>query len=107
AGEPLFDLYSPELQVAIGELIAARRGRDAHGSQAILVAAATQKLELLGLSRAEIERLGRLDQPPATVTFTSPISGVVVEKPVVAGDAVQAGMRVLCIVDLRELWIDA
>jgi len=107
AGDPLFDLYSPELQVAIGELIAARRGRDAHGSQAILVAAATEKLELLGVSRAEIERLGRLDAPPATVTFRSPIDGAVVEKPIVAGDAVQAGMRALRIVDHRELWIDA
>jgi RND family efflux transporter MFP subunit len=107
AGDPLFDLYSPELQVAIGELIAARRARDSHGSQAVLVAAATQKLELLGLSRADIERLGRLEQPPPTVTFTSPIDGAVMEKPVVEGDAVQAGTRALRIVDHRELWIDA
>ena len=63
--------------------------------------------KLLGQSRAENERLGRLEQPPATVTFTSPIDGVVLEKPIVAGDAVQAGMRALRIVDLRELWIDA
>ena len=107
AGDPLFDLYSPELQVAIGELIAARRARDSHGSQAVLVAAAVQKLELLGLSRADVERLGRLEQPPATVTFTSPIDGAVMEKPIVAGDEVQAGMRALRIVDHRELWIDA
>jgi len=106
-GDPLFDLYSPELQVAIGELIAARRGRDSHGSQAVLVGAATEKLALLGVPRAEIERLGRLDAPPVTVTFRSPIDGVVAEKPIVAGDAVQAGMRALRIVDLRELWIDA
>ena len=107
AGDPLFDLYSPELQVAIGELIAAHRARDAHGSQAILVAAATQKLELLGLSGTEIERLGGLEAPPATVTFRSPIDGAVIEKPIVAGDAVQAGMRALRIVDHRELWVDA
>ena len=107
AGDPLFDLYSPELQVAIGELISARRARDAHGSQAILVGAATQKLELLGLPPAQIERLGRLEAPPATVTFTSPIDGVVIEKPIVTGDAVQVGMRALRIVDHRELWVDA
>lgn len=107
AGEPLFDLYSPELQVAIGELIAARRGGDGHGSQAVLARAAAEKLELLGLPRSEIERIGRLEQPPATVTFTSPISGHVIEKPIVAGDAVQAGMRALRIVDHSELWIDA
>jgi len=107
AGQPLFDLYSPELQIAVGELIAARRAGDAHGAGAMLLAAATQKLELLGLARGEIERLGRLEQPPATVTFTSPIDGLVTEKPIVAGDAVQAGMRALRIVDHSELWIDA
>lgn len=106
AGEPLFDLYSPELQVAIGELIGAVRAGDAHGAGAPLVAAARQKLALLGLPRAEIDRLARLDQPPATVTFRSPIDGHVVEKPIVAGDAVEAGMRALRIVDHSELWLD-
>lgn len=106
AGEPLFDLYSPELQVAIGELIGAERARDAHGAGAPLVAAARQKLELLGLPRAEIDRLARLDRPPATVTFRSPIDGHVVEKPIVAGDAVEAGTRALRIVDHSELWLD-
>ncbi|MEW6269573.1 MAG: efflux RND transporter periplasmic adaptor subunit [Thermodesulfobacteriota bacterium] len=106
AGEPLFELYSPELQIAIGELIAARRARDTHSVGAPLVATAIQKLELLGLPRAEIERLGRLEQPPATVTFRSPIDGNVIDKPIVAGDAVEAGMRALRIVDHSELWLD-
>ncbi len=41
------------------------------------------------------------------MTFRSPIDGAVIEKPIVAGDAVQAGMRALRIVDHRELWVDA
>ncbi|HEY8513987.1 MAG TPA: efflux RND transporter periplasmic adaptor subunit [Candidatus Binatia bacterium] len=105
AGDPLFELYSPELHVAIGELIAARRARGMQGG-ASLVATATQKLELLGVPRAEIERLARLAEPPRTVTFRSPISGHVVEKPIVEGDAVEAGTRALRIVDHSELWLD-
>jgi Cu(I)/Ag(I) efflux system membrane fusion protein len=110
AGDPLFDLYSPELQVAIGELIAARRAlpaEAAHGAAALVYAAARQKLALLGLDRTEIDRLGRLEQPPATVTFRSPIGGHVFERNVLQGDAVQAGERVLRLADRRRMWIDA
>ncbi len=109
-GTPLFDLYSPELQVAIGELIAARAALPADaapdGAPMRIYEAARQKLELLGLARAEVERLAQLERPPATVTFTSPITGHVVEKPIVAGDAVQAGTRALRIVDHSSLWLD-
>lgn len=111
AGDPLFDLYSPELQIAIGELIAARRALPAddaaHGAAALVYEAARQKLALLGLDRTEIERLGRLAAPPATVTFRSPISGHVFERTVLQGDAVQAGERVLRLADRRRMWIDA
>lgn len=110
AGAPLFALYSPELQVAIGELIAARRALPADAAPdsapAQVYAAARTKLELLGLARAEVERLATLERAPATVTFTSPITGHVVEKPVVTGDAVQAGTRALRIVDHSHLWLD-
>jgi Cu(I)/Ag(I) efflux system membrane fusion protein/cobalt-zinc-cadmium efflux system membrane fusion protein len=133
AGAPLFDLYSPELQVAIEELIAARRSRQGlrarnplpdppprpemaagEGIQPggigrasdALVTTAERKLELLGLSRAQVRELGELERAPATVTFTSPITGHLIEKPIVDGSAVQAGMRALRIVDHSSLWLD-
>lgn len=113
AGDPLFDLYSPELQVAIEELIAARRARatgadpDSLGIEATLADAAIQKLELVGLPRAQIDALAKLDRAPETVTFTSPITGYITEKPVVVGAAVKVGDRVLRIVDYSTLWLDA
>ena len=111
AGAPLFDLYSPELQVAIGELIAARKAAPsdgaAHGAAGLVYEAERQKLALLGLDRGEIDRLGRLDQPPATVTFRSPISAHVTERAVYQGDAVQAGERVLRLADRQRMWIEA
>ena len=106
AGEPLFELYSPELQVAVEELIASR-GRGGDGGEAVVAQAARRKLERFGLRPADVDRLARLDRAPRTVTFTSPVTGHVTEKLVVAGAAVKAGDRVLRIVDHSTLWLDA
>lgn len=115
-GDPLFDLYSPELQVAVDELIAARRARAAAGEggndregrpAALLYTAAVQKLVLLGLTEAQTQRLAQLERAPRTVTFVSPIAGHLVEKKIVEGAAVAAGERVMRIVDHSTLWLDA
>ena len=106
AGEPLFELYSPELQIAVDELIASR-GRAGDAGEAIVAQAARRKLERFGLRPADIDRLARLDRAPRTVTFTSPATGHVTEKLVVDGAAVKAGDRVLRIVDHSTLWLDA
>jgi Cu(I)/Ag(I) efflux system membrane fusion protein/cobalt-zinc-cadmium efflux system membrane fusion protein len=122
AGAPLFDLYSPELQVAIEELIAARRASGAlaegpRGGSArddevtfrardALLATAERKLLLLGIPPEQVRELGRLGRAPRTVTFSSPVTGHVVEKPIVEGSAVEAGTRALRIVDHSSLWLD-
>ena len=108
SGEPLFDLYSPELEVAIGELIAARQGAaGGHGAPQLIYAATRQKLELLGLSRAQVEALAGLERAPDTVTFRSPMTGNLTEKLVSEGAAVQAGQRVLRLADSTHLWVNA
>ncbi len=115
AGDPLFDLYSPELQVAVEELITARRARagtNSDGGERGAVAgalydAAANKLELFGLDPRQIEALSKLDKAPAVITFTSPVTGDITEKPVVEGAAVKMGDRVLRIVDHSTLWLDA
>jgi RND family efflux transporter MFP subunit len=116
AGDPLFDLYSPDLQVAIEELIAGRRAKNVLGSgadassrdtAAALFDAASTKLSLLGLDPRQIQALSKLDKAPETVTFTSPASGVLADKSVVEGSAVKMGDRVMRIVDYATLWLDA
>lgn len=109
-GDPLFDLYSPQLQVAIDELIALRRRQAAAPPDRALESlsrAATRKLELLGVDETEISRLSRLERAPASVTFRSPITGEVTEKPIVDGSAVGVGEKILRIVDHSTVWIDA
>ena len=116
-GEPLFDLYSPQLQTAVEELIAARRSAAAtrEGSEAddlaaqttsVVYDAARRKLLLLGLDEPQVDALAGLESAPPIVTFTSPIAGTLLEKSIVAGAAVREGERVLRIADLSTLWLD-
>ncbi len=111
---PIFDLYSPELNNAIEDAIRLRRSaytRDAAanpgGTSRSLFAAALRRLELLGLSNAQAQRLAQLDQAPRAVTFTSPIAGILTQKRIVDGDAVRAGDSVMRIVDHTTVWIEA
>ena len=111
-GDPLFELYSPELSVAIEELIVAGRSRDdgdpvtARTSQAAFQAA-SRKLEALGIAGEDIERFATLERAPRTVVFRSPMRGHVTEKNVYAGAAVEAGTRVLRLADRSTMWLEA
>jgi Cu(I)/Ag(I) efflux system membrane fusion protein/cobalt-zinc-cadmium efflux system membrane fusion protein len=113
-GDKLFDLYSTELTAAADDLINARRAAEANktandpvvlASGTAMVDAARRKLELLGLSAADIEVMAALDKAPATMTFTSPITGHVLEKAVVEGSSVKAGDRVMRIADRSTMWL--
>lgn len=115
-GEPLFDLYSPDLQVAEEELIGAvgaMHGADSKPSDAVqaesqgMVDSARKKLRLWGISEQDIEAIIMAEKVPPTVAFRSPSDGDLVEKMVVEGSAVQAGMKLMRIEDHSRLWLDA
>lgn len=109
-GDPLFELYSPELQVAVEELIGARKMRETlatRGQTETIYESAVRKLELYGIAREQVDRLAALDTAPRAVTFSSPADGFLVEKMVYAGSAVNAGDTVMRIADTATLWLDA
>ena len=107
-GDPLFTLSSPELVVAIDELRAAHKQREAdpRGLGATLYEASARKIVLLGFDAAEVESFARLDATPAVVTVRSPFDGHITLLEGVAGAAVKAGDRVLRMADNRTLWLD-
>ncbi len=72
-----------------------------------VVRAAEQKLELLGLSHAQIQQIADRGEPIEKVPFVAPASGSVIEKNVVEGDAVQAGQRLFRIAALDKVWVEA
>jgi Cu(I)/Ag(I) efflux system membrane fusion protein len=115
-GDVLFDLYSPELQVAAEELISAMRARKPLGDRASdvvnadadrLVDSARRKLHLWGIADADVNAIANAEHPPRTVPYRSPASGDLVDNVVVQGSAVQAGMKLMRIEDYSHLWLDA
>lgn len=109
-GKPLFDLYSPELTVAVDELIAARKqtgGTAASGTQQSLLDAARRKLQQFGLEDQQIDELSRLDAAPRDIPILSPLSSHLTAKMVYEGAAVKAGELVLRLASRHRMWIDA
>ncbi|HKG90610.1 MAG TPA: efflux RND transporter periplasmic adaptor subunit [Gemmatimonadaceae bacterium] len=114
-GQPLLEVYSPELLAAQQELLVAVRlggettalpGAPASGA-GDLVAAARRRLELSGVSEAQIAEVLRAGEPRRTLTVHSPAAGVVVEKRVVRGQSFEAGQTLYTIADLSEVWVEA
>ncbi|QDE93952.1 efflux transporter periplasmic adaptor subunit [Myxococcus xanthus] len=104
-GDVLFTLYSPELYAAQQEYLLARQSQSA--ANASLVGAARKRLELWGLSAAQIERVAQRGQPVENMPFLAPASGYVLEKNVVEGAAVKAGERLFRIAPLAKVWVEA
>lgn len=110
-GAPLFEIYSPDVQVAIAELIAARKDQSGTsmliGPMKSLYQNTLAKLERWGLTRQQVEELAKKDSVPDTITILSPIRGYVAEKNLVEGASVEAGTKALKLVDYSVLWLDA
>jgi cobalt-zinc-cadmium efflux system membrane fusion protein len=65
----------------------------------IAAQAARQRLTALGI--------GAGDDQLATVTLRAPLAGVVIERPAVAGQAIDGSTALLTIADLSRVWIEA
>ncbi|MEP6574124.1 MAG: efflux RND transporter periplasmic adaptor subunit [Gemmatimonadota bacterium] len=114
AGEPLFTMYSPMVVTAEQELLLAQRlvqqvqggSPDAVAGAAGLLESAQRRLQNWEVPAEMIERVLRTGVVERTVTLLSPATGVVVEKPVVAGQKLMAGEIAYLIADLRRVWLE-
>ncbi|HEY6210152.1 MAG TPA: efflux RND transporter periplasmic adaptor subunit, partial [Gemmatimonadales bacterium] len=111
-GQPLLTLYSPMLVAAQEELLTARRlatSLDSSETEAwrnarALLEAARRRLVNWDISAEQIERLERAGEVTKTLALTAPFDGVVLEKAVVAGQAVSPGMKLYRLGDLSTVW---
>jgi cobalt-zinc-cadmium efflux system membrane fusion protein len=69
------------------------------------VAGTEQRLLAMGLTRAELNRLGK-GEGPRRITLRAPISGEVVERHAVLGQVVDPTHPILRLADLRRLWVE-
>ena len=115
-GQPLAAVFSPDLLAAQQELLLASRLSKSIAGTAVpgvpgnsvdLVAAAKQRLRLWDVSEAQINAVLSSGRVMRTVTLNAPASGIVLDKKVVQGQAIQAGDELYTIADLSDVWVDA
>lgn len=113
-GQRLFAIYSPMLVTTQQEMLLAKRLAEQvaggtpdaeQGAASLLESARTRLLywEVPPEVVAEVLRTGTVQR---TITLRSPVSGVVVEKSVLAGQRLMAGEVAYKIVDLSRVWIE-
>ena len=102
-GEPLFDIFSPDLVSAQNEYLLAMEA----GASPNLKASARLKLSYFDISLDQIAELQRTHTIKRTLRVDAPRTGVVVEKMVVEGQMVDAGMKLYRLADLSLVWVQS
>ena len=115
-GQPLMEIYSPELVAAQQEYLLALRGYQrladstlpqvAENARRLLEASRT-RLRYWDISEKQIAALEQSGEVRKTLTLYSPQGGVVTIKKVLEGMRVMAGEELLQIADLSRVWVNA
>ena len=105
-GDPLMEIYSPDLYAAQEEyLIAYRAQQQQAQANSTLLESAQTRLRYYDITDAQIAQLQNDDKPSKTMTLQSPYTGVVIAKHANEGMKVDPGMQVLRIADLSKIWV--
>jgi len=101
-GDPLFEIYSPDIIQAENEYLqAVKAGSSAQQST---VSDPKSKLLLLGLTELQIHELESANTVPLVMTYYSPANGIVIDKNIVTGVYVSEGSTLYEISDISTLW---
>jgi Cu(I)/Ag(I) efflux system membrane fusion protein len=114
SGQPVADIYSPEVATAIEEYHLAEENRNqlkqsddafARTQADALVKASQHKLELWGISGKQSDAPEKDGVPHVTIYAYA--SGTVVDRKVTRGQYVNAGDTLFTVADLNQVWIKA
>ena len=114
-GQPLFEAYSPELVSAQREYAIAVQGieamkdagSDAQASMRQLADSSLARLRNWDLSPSQVTALMKSGQPQRTISFPSPVSGIVSEKKALQGMRFMPGEMLYQVTDLSSVWVIA
>ena len=112
-GDPLMDVYSPDLVAAQQEYLIAWQGvqavaggsPDVQAGMQRLAESALQRLRNWEISEAELLRLQKEGKARQYLTLRSAVSGVVLEKPSIQGKRFMPGEVLYQIADLSSVWV--
>lgn len=119
-GEPLAEIYSPELVATQKEFLNtlrwASQGKEVKDERVsllmtkdatVILEAAKERLRLWDISEEQITQIEKTGKPVRTLIIYSPVSGYVIQKTAVQGMRVMPGEKLFDVVDLATVWIVA
>jgi Cu(I)/Ag(I) efflux system membrane fusion protein len=115
AGQPLFEVYSPELVSAQREYVLAVQGveslkgasSESQKSLQQLAEASLIRLKNWGISEDQLAHIAKTGETRRTLTYRSPVSGLITEKKVLQGMRFMPGETLYEVADLSSVWIIA
>ncbi len=114
-GQPLFDVYSPELVSAQREYAISTQGVDAlqwAGEEARrgmreLAESSLARLRNWDISEEQVKALAQSGASRRTLTLRSPVAGIVIEKKAVQGMRFMPGEMLYQVTNLSSVWVIA
>ena len=114
-GQPLFEVYSPELVSAQREYAIAAQGvgklneagGEAQSTMKQLAESSLQRLKNWDISEEQIKTLAQSGNAKRTLTFRAPVAGIVTEKKAVQGMRFMPGETLYQIADTSSVWVQA
>jgi len=115
-GDPLLEIYSPELLASQQEYLVALDHRARSVTSSIpgvredaerLVDSARRRLVLQDMTEGQIEDLVRTRQAQRTVLLYSPLTGTITARNVSHGERIESETSLLDIADLSAVWLQA
>lgn len=121
-GEPLAEVYSPELYATEQEFLNSLRWKGAAPQGQVrdeetvrllsrdaeaIINAARQRLRLMDIGEEQIQELETTGKVARTLTLVSPVNGTVIQKTAVLGMRFMPGEKLFDIADLSSVWIIA
>lgn len=114
-GQPLFEVYSPELVSTQREYalavqgVESLKGASAESQKSLqqLAESSLLRLKNWGISDDQLAQLTKTGETKRTLTFRSPVSGLVTDKKALQGMRFMPGEALYEIADLSSVWIIA
>lgn len=108
-GDPLFDIYSPELITVQEDYLEAYRNvsRNPSSTNKKMLSSVKRRLGFYDISEAEIRDIEKRGMAKKALTIRSPFKGVVTLNKAIKGGYVKTGTTVYEIADLSRVWVEA
>jgi Cu(I)/Ag(I) efflux system membrane fusion protein len=116
-GEPLVEIYSPELFSTQQEFISLVKWSNTQSTENFgkmlfqdaqqILDAARERLRLWDITDYQIKKIEKTGKPMKTLTLYSPVSGYVVQKIALQGMRVMPGEKLFDLADLSTVWVIA